>query len=166
MTPESPPRIYKDADRLIKQLEDKGFQLTREGSFTEFLGIKLEQTDTRRNQTYPEGTGSTRSSTPPVYTIASRTAYHNLSSHLEATKMVHPCQNPGATQASLACYCTFPPTVDLTLHFAVSQICRFNSKPKQSHASAVKTIVRLPCRNTRRRNDSSPNKQNVSRSLC
>lgn len=26
--------------------------------------------------------------------------------------------------------------------FAVSQVCRFNSDPKQSHATAVKTIIR------------------------
>ena len=35
----------KDIDDLIQALENKGFQLTREGSFAEFLGIKFEQAD-------------------------------------------------------------------------------------------------------------------------
>jgi hypothetical protein len=32
----------EDVDNLIKRLKNQGFQLTREGSFSEFLGIKFE----------------------------------------------------------------------------------------------------------------------------
>ena len=33
----------EDADNLVQQLVDRGFELTREGTFTEFLGIKFDK---------------------------------------------------------------------------------------------------------------------------
>ena len=32
-----------DVDLLVQRLKDKGFKLTREGTFSEFLGIKFEK---------------------------------------------------------------------------------------------------------------------------
>ena len=33
----------EDADNLVQQLLDRGFELTREGTFSEFLGIKFDK---------------------------------------------------------------------------------------------------------------------------
>jgi hypothetical protein len=33
----------EDADNLVQQLFDRGFELTREGTFSDFLGIKFDK---------------------------------------------------------------------------------------------------------------------------
>ena len=48
----------------------------------------------------------------------------------------------GTIDQSLGCSSIFRPIPDLTLHFAVSQVARFSADPKQSHATAVKVILR------------------------
>jgi hypothetical protein len=35
----------EDVDEMVERLRQKGFELTREGSFSEFLGIKFEKND-------------------------------------------------------------------------------------------------------------------------
>ncbi len=36
-------KYKKEVDLLVQRLEDQGFKLTREGTFSEFLGIKFEK---------------------------------------------------------------------------------------------------------------------------
>ena len=134
------------ADELVKALIDRGFELTREGSFSEFLGIKID-----RN----EADGS-----------LSLTQSGLIQRILVATNMEH-C-NPNWIPASPAALGSDPDgepmdetwnyrsVVGMLLYlstntrpditFAVSQVARFSHSPKKSHATAVKMIVRYLAR--------------------
>ena len=131
----------KDIDALIQALEDKGFQLTREGSFAEFLGIKFEQADKNEYRLTQRGL---------IDKVVAATGLQNcrpnllpcsqqaLGSDPEGPPMSDPWSYPSVVGMLLYLSCNSRPDIA----FAVSQVCRFNANPKQSHASAVKTIVR------------------------
>ena len=128
-------------DSMVEQLQAKGFTLTREGTFAEYLGIRFDKR--------PDGS----------YVLTQRGLIDKI---LAATGLVD--ANPNwlpTTQLALGTDPTGPPmnekwqyssVVGMLLYlscntrpdiaFAVSQVCRFSSSPKQSHAIAVKTIVR------------------------
>ena len=61
-----------------------------------------------------------------------------LGSDPEGPPMSDPWSYPSVVGMLLYLSCNSRPDIA----FAVSQVCRFNANPKQSHASAVKTIVR------------------------
>ena len=129
-------------DEMVERLRKQGFELTREGSFSEFLGIKFEKNseDGSINMTQ---TGL-------------------ISKIIETAGMVD-C-NPNCTPSSttplgsdpdgepmdevwnyrsiigMLLYLTTNTRPDCAL--AVSQAARFSHDPKKSHATAVKTIVR------------------------
>jgi predicted RNA binding protein YcfA (HicA-like mRNA interferase family) len=129
-------------DDLIKRLRNQGFQLTREGSFSEFLGIKFE--------------------TNPVDGSVNMTQKGLIKKIIETAGMIY-C-NPNWTPASITPLgldpngepmeesCSYRSVVGMLLYlttntrpdlgFCVSQIARFNHAPKKSHATAVKTITR------------------------
>lgn len=128
-------------DQLIASLENKGFALTLEGSFAEYLGIQYEQLS--NDQISMSQTGL-------------------IQKIVDAAGM-NDC-NPNKTPATRECLGSDPDgppmeeswnyrsIVGMLLYlstnsrpdisFAVSQVARFSHNPKQSHASAVKTIVR------------------------
>ena len=128
-------------DEFIAALEKKGFELTREGSFSEYLGIQYESCDD----------GS-----------ISMTQSGLVEKILEATSM-QDC-NPNKTPTTKEALAIDPDGEDMNetwsyrsvvgmllylstntrpdIAYAVSQVARFSHHPKQSHASAVKTIVR------------------------
>ena len=131
----------KDADDFIELFRKEGLTLTQEESFSEFLGIKF---DTR-----PDGS-------------VEMTQKGLISKILKAADM-EDC-NPNSTPAAQAplgsdkegapmkekwnyraivgmlLYLSTNTRPDIT--FAVSQVARFSHEPKQSHATAVKTILR------------------------
>jgi len=130
-----------DIDRLIEKLREKGFILTKEGTFAEFLGIKFEQKDKHEFKLTQQGL---------------------IDKILKATNMVD-CRPNALPTTQLALGSdedgpamseewSYPSIVGMLLYlsgnsrpdiaFAVSQVCRFSSNPKQSHATAVKTIIR------------------------
>jgi hypothetical protein len=131
-----------DVDDLIKRLTDAGFKLTREGSFSEFLGIKFE-----------------KDSVANTITLTQKGLINKI---IKVTGMVD-C-NPNWVPASQQCLGSdpdgepmveewiYPSVVGMLLYlsgntrpdiaFAVSQVARFNHAPKQSHATAIKMIVR------------------------
>jgi hypothetical protein len=132
----------KDVDSLVQRLEAQGFKLTREGTFSEFLGIKFEKNaeDNSINMTQK-----------------------GLIKKIIATAGMNDC-NPNWTPASttplgidpdgepmdeewsyrsivgMLLYLTTNTRPDCS--FAVSQVGRFCHDPKKSHATAIKTIVR------------------------
>ena len=130
-----------DLNRFLSQLSAKGFEFTQEGDFSEYLGIKLEKRPNGSVEMTQKGL---------ISKIISATGLENC----------HPNWNP-ASQLCLGSDPTGPyydgpwtyaSIVGMLLYlstntrpdisFAVSQVARFTSAPKQSHASAVKTIVR------------------------
>lgn len=130
-----------EIDSFIARLRGLGFELTREGSFSEFLGIKLTE--------HSNGT----------ITLTQKGLIEKV---LAATQM-EDC-NPNWTPASqlalgidpdgppmdeiwnyrsiigMLLYLSTNTRPDIT--FAVSQVARFSHNPKQSHAQAVKMIMR------------------------
>lgn len=129
-----------DIDKLIQQLRDLGFELKKEGDFNEFLGIKLEKREDGSVELTQTGL---------------------IDKILEATNMTD-C-NPNRIPATgalgsdpdgppmeetwnyrsvvgMLMYLSTNTRCDIT--FAVSQVARFSANPKQSHATAVKTILR------------------------
>jgi hypothetical protein len=129
-----------DLDKLVDELRGLGFELTKEGDFSEFLGIKLEKrTD-----------GSILLSQSGL-----------INKILQATQMdeckpnILPAAFPlGSDPDGLPMNETwsYSSVIGMLLYlstntrcdiaFAVSQVARFSSKPKQSHAIAVKSIIR------------------------
>lgn len=136
-------RQPKDAEKLVQDLKDLGFDLTAEGSFTSFLGIKFER---------DEANGTFTMTQPGL-----------IDKIIEATGMkdCNPNKTPAAPGTTLGkdpdgepmsedwnyasvvgmlLYLSTNSRMDIM--FAVSQVCRFTHSPKQSHATAVKTLVR------------------------
>ena len=128
-------------DNLIESLKKSGFELTKEGTFAEYLGI---QYTTLSN-------GSILMNQPGL-----------IQKIVDATEM-NGC-NPNRTPATKEALGMDPEGKRMTekwnyrsivgmllylstntrpdISFAVSQVARFSHDPRQSHASAVKTIVR------------------------
>ena len=129
-------------DELEAKLKSAGFELTREGSFSEFLGIKVARDD-------KAGT----------ITLTQQGLIQKI---MEATNLVDckPNSMPAALKGlgsdpngkpireawsyasivGMLLYLSTNTRPDIT--FAVSQVARYNHSPKQSHATAVKMIIR------------------------
>ena len=128
-------------DEFVQQLLDKGFQLTKEGSFSEFLGIKFYN--------HPNGS-------------IEMTQKGLIQKILKAAQMddCHPKLLPAAHAAlgsdkegelmdeiwsyraicGMLLYLSTNTRPDIA--YAVSQVCRFGHRPTKKHAGAVKTILR------------------------
>ena len=131
-----------DLEKLFANLESKSLSFTREGTFTDFLGINF-----------------TKNPTNGTLTLTQKGLIQKI---VDATGMSDSNYNwTPAAQAALGIDPDGPPmneswsyrsTVGMLLYlstntrpdiaFAVSQVARFSHNPKKSHASAVKTLVR------------------------
>jgi transposase InsO family protein len=131
----------EDVDAMIVRLRKKGFELTREGSFSEFLGIKFEKLDNGSVNMTQKGLinkiieTAGMSDCNPNWTPASTTP---LGSDPDGEPMDEPWNYRSIIGMLL--YLTTNTRPDLA--FAVSQAARFSHDPKQSHATAIKTIIR------------------------
>jgi hypothetical protein len=129
-----------DIDKLVDELRGLGFELTREGDFSEFLGIKLEK----------RSDGSIFLSQKGL-----------IDKILKATELEDCKPNILPASAPLGSDPDGPPmsenwsyssVIGMLLYlstntrcdiaFAVSQVARFSSNPKQWHATAIKSIIR------------------------
>jgi hypothetical protein len=135
-------KIPEDVDELTKRLTEKGFQLTREGTFSEFLGIKFEinSKDGSVNMTQK---GS-------IKTIIDTTGMNDCNPNWTPASTIPLGLDPDGefmdepwsyrSVVGMLLYLTTNTRPDLG--FCVSQIARFSHAPKQAHATAVKTIIR------------------------
>ena len=129
------------ADEFIKAVSDKGFKLTKEDSFAEFLGIQYEHHDngdvhlTQKGliKKILEATGLTEANINKV--PASK---ETLGIDPTGEPIAEPWSYPSVIGMLL--YLTTNTRPDIA--FAVSQVARFTHSPKQSHAIAVKMIIR------------------------
>jgi histone deacetylase 1/2 len=131
----------EDVDTMIERLRKKGFKLTCEGAFSEFLGIKFEKdpADGSINMTQKglirkiiDAAGMTNCN--PNWTPASTTP---LGSDPDGEPMDEIWNYRSIIGMLL--YLTTNTRPDCAL--AVSQAARFSHVPKASHATAVKTII-------------------------
>lgn len=131
-------------DELIKNLEKKGFELTSEGSFSEYLGIQYDKSEDGKISMSQSGlikkileaTGMTECN--PNKTPATREA---LGSDPDGEDMDDTWNYRSVVGMLL--YLSTNTRPDIA--YAVSQVARFSHNPKRSHASAVKTIIRYLC---------------------
>jgi hypothetical protein len=131
-----------DIDTLLANLRAKGFEMTRESSFEEFLGIKFTKDDE---------TGTiTLTQKGLINKIIEATGMENCNPNwVPAAKEglgMDPDGEPMDEEwnmksiVGMLLYLSTNSRPDIA--FAVSQVGRFTHNPKKSHAAAVKTIVR------------------------
>ncbi|CAJ1930221.1 unnamed protein product [Cylindrotheca closterium] len=130
----------QDVDRLIDQLRDLGFELKKEGNFNEFLGIKFDKRDDGSIELTQTGlidkilvaagmTDCKPNRTPATGPLGSDPEGEPMNEEWNYRSIV-----------GMLLYLSTNTRPDIS--FAVSQVARFSSNPKQSHATAVKTILR------------------------
>jgi len=129
-------------NKFVDDLRAQGFDLDIEGDFTEYLGIKIEeQADGSRSMTQ----------TGMIQKIIDYTGLQNCNpNYVPATQKTLGSDPDGelydnkewnyASVVGMLQYLSNNTRPDIT--FAVSQVARFTHKPKVSHASAIKIIVR------------------------
>ena len=129
-------------DEVVEGLRQQKLSLTVEGTFEEYLGIKCMQSkDGKEIKMTQKGL---------IKKILQATSLEDANDNwLPTTQVALGSDEDGAPMKEKWNYrsivgmllylltCTCP-----DIAFAVSQVARFSNNPKQSHASAVKTIVR------------------------
>jgi hypothetical protein len=129
-------------DEFIAELENRGFVLTREGTFSEFLGIKFEEdkaagtiTLTQKGLIKKVIAAAGLEDSNPNWTPAATKA---LGIDPDGKPMAESWNYPSIVGMLLYLSTNTRPDIS----FAVSQVARFNHNPKQSHAQAIKMILR------------------------
>lgn len=128
-------------DELIEQLQKKGFKLTKEGTFSEFLGIQYSSDNQGNVHLSQEGlikkilAATGLEGANPNKLPARR---EPLSIDPDGEPFDEPWNYPSVVGMLL--YLSTNTRPDIT--FAVSQVARFTHSPKKSHGIAVKMIVR------------------------
>ena len=132
----------KDLEKLFKDLTDLGLEFTREGTFTDFLGIKFVKDEVTNAITLTQK--------GLIQKIINATGLQDCNPNhtpaLQACLGIDPEGEPMdeawnyRSIVGMLLYLSTNTRPDIT--FAVSQVARFSHSPKKSHASAVKTIVR------------------------
>jgi Reverse transcriptase (RNA-dependent DNA polymerase) len=131
-----------DLDKLFEALDAQKLSFTKEGSFTDFLGIKFERDEMTGTLTLTQKglinkilEAAQMSDCKPNWTPTTLTA---LGTDPDGPPMTDPWNYRSIIGMLL--YLSTNTRPDIT--FAVSQAARFSHCPKQSHATAVKTILR------------------------
>jgi hypothetical protein len=132
----------KDLDKLFQDLTDLGLELTPEGTFTDFLGIKFVKDEVTNTVTLTQK--------GLIQKIIKATGLQDCNTNhtpaLQACLGIDPDGEPMdefwnyRSIVGMLLYLSTNTRPDIT--FAVSQVARFNHSPKKSHATAIKAIVR------------------------
>jgi Reverse transcriptase (RNA-dependent DNA polymerase) len=136
---EAAAKNVSEIDQFVADLRLKGFDLTKEGSFTAFLGISLNwnndgsiiltQKGLIKKLLEASGMEACKGNSIPAST-------NTLGSNLDGDPMDESWSYPSIVGMSI--YLATHTRPDIS--FAVSQVARFSANPKQVHTSAVKTI--------------------------
>ena len=131
----------EDIDRFVTSLQELGLELTRESSFSEFLGIKFTtHKDGSIEMTQPGLIKKILEATDMTEAKANRLPYPPtlLSKDLKGEPYTEKWN-----YLSILGMCLYLSTNSRPdLIFAVSQLARFSANPKQSHARAMKHMLR------------------------
>jgi hypothetical protein len=129
-------------ERFLSALRARGFEFTKEEGLFEYLGIKLERNDEKKTFTLTQ--------TGLIDKIAAVTGLENCSYNRVPTTQLALGSDPDgkpmkenwgyASVVGMLLYLSTNTRPDIA--FGVSQVARFTSNPKQSHATAVKMIIR------------------------
>jgi hypothetical protein len=134
-----------DVDALVKRLRAKGFELTKEGTFSEFLGIKFDNRDDGSIEMTQRGL---------IKKVLAATNMQDCRGNWTPHSQVPLGSDPKGAPMSdswnyravigMLLYLSTNTRPDIA--FAVSQAARFSNDPKESHATAIKTILRYLAR--------------------
>jgi len=132
----------KETISFLKAMESYGFTLTMDDTLEAFLGIKFKRNlDGSFNMTQPaliqkviEATGMTECNRSPTPAAPNTTLGKDPNGEPMAESWSYP------SIVGMLLYLSTNTRCDIT--FAVSQVARFTHDPKQSHATAIKRIVR------------------------
>ena len=128
-------------DEFVAKLRAKGFELTQESSFAEFLGIKFEHRPDGSIEMTQKGlikkilAAAGMSDCNPSHIPAPMNG-------LGADKDGPPMEESWNYRAITGMLLYLSTNTRIDTSFAVSQIARFGANPKQSHAKAVKQLLR------------------------
>jgi Reverse transcriptase (RNA-dependent DNA polymerase). len=128
-------------DELIDQLHGKGFKLTKEGTFSEFLGIQYFSDDQGNIHLSQEGL---------IKKILSTTGLEGANPNKLPAKCKllgtdpngEPFDEPWSYPSIVGMLFYLSTNTRPDISFAVSQVARFTHSPKKMHGIAVKMIVR------------------------
>ena len=128
-------------NQFVSDLKGLNFELTQEGSFEEFLGIKFEK--------LPDGTIECTQQGLIKKTLEAAGMENCNPNSVPATQATLGADKDGESMTEswnyrgicgMLLYLSTNTRPDIA--FAVSQVCRFGNDPKKTHATAVKTILR------------------------
>ena len=131
-----------DVEAFFANLANMGFEFTREGSFTNFLGIKFERDEANNTVTLTQK--------GLIQKIIAATGMEDCNPNwTPATQLAlgidpdgEPTNETWSYPSIVGMLLYLSTNTRIDISFAVSQVARFNHSPKKSHATAVKTIVR------------------------
>lgn len=131
----------QDIDKFVSDLRAEGLVLTQEDTFSEFLGIKFE------NKTNGFIEMTQKGLINKILTTANMTDCNPNSTPagqagLGADKEGEPMKEKWNYRAIVGMLLYLSTNTRPDIAFAVSQVARFSSEPKQTHATAIKTILR------------------------
>ena len=128
-------------DDLVEDLKSQGFSLTREGSFSEFLGIKFNRLDNGDIECTQKGL------IKKILEAAQMTDCHANFLPTATTALGKHPDDPSFEEnwsyrsiVGMLLYLSTNTRPDIT--FAVNQVARFSHNPRKAHGTAVKTILR------------------------
>ena len=128
-------------DELITQLKKKGFDLTLEGSFSEYLGIQYTKvSDTKIKMTQEGLIKKIMEATGMLDCNSNKTP--TTKEALGSDELGQPMEDPWNYRSVIGMLLYLSTNTRPDIAYAVSQVARFSHNPKKSHASAVKTIIR------------------------
>jgi hypothetical protein len=125
---------------LINGLRELNFDLTEEGSFTKILGINFERTGNKIKMTQTGLIDRIISTTGLINANPNRTP--TTQEALGKDPNGQDMKEPWSYRSVIGMLLYLSTNTRPDIAFAVSQAARFSNNPKQSHATAVKTIVR------------------------
>ena len=129
-------------NELIRRMEEKGFEITPQGSFTKYLGIKYHRNDE---------TGTINLTQPfLIRKIINATGLDDGNPNWTPTTVEalgmdpdgEPMQEDWNYRSIIGMLLYLSTNTRPDISFAVSQVARFSNAPKKSHATAVKRIIR------------------------
>jgi hypothetical protein len=129
-------------DAFVKRLKSKGFELTKDEDFSEYLGINFV-----RNNEHKTITMSQPGLIKKVIAAAGMQDCNPNSLPAATTTLGsdpdgEPMQETWAYKSIVGMLLYLSTNTRPDIAFAVSQVARFSANPKKSHATAVKMIVR------------------------
>ena len=132
----------KDIEQLIDDLRALDFELTREGDFAEFLGIKFHKRQDSSIELTQVGLIDKILSAVPTQMEDCKPNNLPVNGPLGSDPNGSPMTDAWNYRSVIGMLLYLSTNTRVDIAFAVSQVARFSAAPKQVHASAVKSIIR------------------------